>query len=204
MAHDFSIPGCTIYIWNPKGVLKGTVGSWWGSEGARVGHTAIRVGNGTENIYLSFWPEHSPKSSGFNSYVRGYMANNKMPATQLNTATEWARQQNVQLDGDEDHEGTKPDIKFRFTQGLDWDAMIAKAKKLKTETGAYKLLSKNCTQAVAEVLDSGNPPVKVPLTGWLTNLWQPGDMTNYCKTLKDALNNTVAGSATQKVGTGWQ
>lgn len=201
MAHDFTLASCTVYIWNPKGALRGLWGSAWGSEGTRVGHSAIRIGDGTENIYLSFWPEHAPKSSGINSYVRGYMQNTGA-VDSFEANLDWAKRQKFSFDEDSDHEGTKSDLKFRFTAGLDWGAMITKAKQLRGEVNSYAFLKKNCTHAVANVLHAGNPPKKVPLTGTFTNTWQPSDLASYCKSLVIEINKTSPGYALAKVGAG--
>jgi hypothetical protein len=215
MAHDFKLPGATVYVWEPKGILRGTIGSWWGSEGSRVGHAAIKISDGgSQYIYVSFWPAnnqmHLPtspstsqeKAGALFDRVLGHVDDTSPREHRLLRSIRDVHVSNV-TDGDSDHENGKPTVKFRFLQGLNWKAMISAGGRIKAECRNYDIHKKNCCHAVANVLAAGNPPVAVPLTGYITNVWQPGDVIAYCRRLVTSLNNTYPNSAQEKAGGVW-
>jgi hypothetical protein len=212
MAHNFLEPGCTVYVWLPKGRMKGLWGSYWETPGTRVGHAAIKVSDGTGAfIYLSFWPAEKPEdlpSAPSLNRQRGIDNINKVLTTggldpMIFGKTMGEILVSAHTDGDSDHEHGKPDEKFRFTQGLNWKNMLDTATRIRTECKTYHFLKNNCSHAVARVLDSGSPPLKVPLTGYVHNVWQPSDVSSYCRKLITALNKTHASSAKEKKAGMW-
>lgn len=210
MAHNFFEANCTVYIWKPVGVLRGTFGSWWGTEGSRVGHSSIQVSDGESmSVYLSYWPEHTPSAPGasvdkFKARVADQASrlgdDQKRAFKQVIRAAEWLNA-DFGTDGDKDHEGGKPDVKFRFKFGLNWKAMIKAAYQLMSTAKDYDINRNNCCHAVASVLNAGAPKeVPVPMKGTFTNIWQPSDVESYCNQLMAWSNNQSPDSAKKKIG----
>jgi hypothetical protein len=215
MAHDFKLPGATVYVWEPVGILRGTIGSRLGIQGSRVGHAAIKISDGNYGYtYVSFWPadsvNHLPsapstsqaRAGALFDRVLGHVDETSPRNLRLLRSMRDMHVSNA-TDGDTDHENGKPSVKFRFLQGLDWRAMINAGIRIKSECQSYDIHKKNCCHAVANVLAAGNPPVAVPLTGTFTNVWQPGDVIAYCRRLVTSLNNTYPNSAQEKAGGVW-
>jgi hypothetical protein len=211
MAHNFFEANCTVYIWKPVGIFRGTIGSWWETPGSRVGHGAIQVSDGESvSVYLSYWPEHTPSgpsrsTARFKEKVSEQKNRLSEPEKQafkkVITSIEWSINDDFGTDGDKEHEGGKPDVKFRFKFGLNWKDMAKTAFGLKGSAKDYDIHKNNCCHAVALVLNAGAPKdVPVPMTGTFTNIWQPSDVEYYCDKLMAWSNNKFGGSAKKKLG----
>lgn len=210
MPHDFSLPQCTVYVWylNHASVA---VGGNWGP----VGHSSIKISNGNmqnpKYEYLSWWPGHFPEKSGRGS--QGVFSEAIMHVMNTNGYKDSS-------DKDEDHEGRKADYRCRITAGLNFDAMCDFARQVKTgatsvvpgqpanqggaSNDAYSFTKQNCSHAVAYCLNAGNPPIAPPLTGWVSNVWTPNHVYDYCRKLVTAITAAHgAGAAIQNTGGGW-
>jgi hypothetical protein len=213
MAHKFFEPNCTVYIWYPEGLLRGFGGRLVGQEGARIGHAAIQVSDGeSSSVYLSFWGGDDPvgpsKTPGrFREKLDQQVAALGDEGRKLRKAAimsvQWSIGGQAGTDGDADHEGTKPNTKFRFTYGLDWKAMAREANQLRGTKVPYSFYSNNCCHAVARVLKAGAPQEEpVEMNGYVVNVWQPHDVEAYCDKLMAWSNETSPCTAGKKSGTG--
>ena len=201
MPHDPLLAQSTVYVWMTS------------VSSRRAGHAAIKVSDGKGGYaFLSFWGDHNPAGPGANSIQ--HLADALVATGRFGKGAAshiaggyTTDPQNIGkapvFDNDAQHEGSKPSYRCRILRGLNFSKMLALAQKWRSGDIEYDLRSSNCCHAVANVLNAGEPPIKVPLTGTFTNTWIPYNVQSYCISLVKTLNASYPGSALQNSGNGW-